>query len=396
MANATRLLDRLVTQLTAEGDLTPEWRETFLAVPRHAFIPDTVWRHDSAIDGPNDLVAVRRGEQPDQWLEIAYANSPVTVQVDDGHPVGPDEHGRDISSSASHPGIVAQMLAASGAQPGERVLEIGTGTGYNTALLAHRLGARNVVSVEIDETLAGHAQRALKAAGYDAVTVLTRDGALGHRDRAPYDRVLCTASVQRVPYAWVSQTRAGGRILTPWANAYFDGGLLALEPLGDGTATGRIVGKAWFMWLRDQRVPRISVARFVRDDQHVDTSTTEVHPFEVAGDYDAQLAVSLRVPACRHLYWRPDHDDDHGTLWLIDPDSGAWASLRHHPESDGPYEVRQHGPRRLWDDVEAAYRWWKDAGDPQAADWQFTVTPNTQRIELDAGGGPQLTPSHLG
>jgi protein-L-isoaspartate(D-aspartate) O-methyltransferase len=383
MANAARLLDRLVTQLTADGDLTPDWRETFLAVPRHAFIPDIVWRHDPTIDGP-DLVPVRRSEQPDQWLEIAYANSPVTVQVDDGHPVGPDEHGRDISSSASHPGIVAQMLTASGAQPGERVLEIGTGTGYNAALLAHRLGARNVVSMEIDEALAGHAQRALKAAGYDAVTVLTGDGALGHRDRAPYDRVLCTASVQHVPYAWVSQTRPGGRILTPWANAYFDGGLLALEPLGDGNATGRIVGKAWFMWLRDQRVSRVSVSTFVRDDQHADTSMTEVHPFEVAGDYDAQLAVSLRVPACRHLYWRPDHDDDHGTLWLIDPDSGAWASLRHHPESDGPYEVRQHGPRRLWDDVEAAYRWWKDAGDPQAADWQFTVTPDTQRIELDA------------
>ncbi|MGH3896807.1 MAG: hypothetical protein ACRDTA_00855 [Pseudonocardiaceae bacterium] len=147
-----------------------------------------------------------------------------------------------------------------------------------------------------------------------------------------------------------------------------------LEPLGDGTATGRIVGKAWFMWLRDQRVPRVSVSRFVRDDQHADTSVTEVYPFEVAGDYDAQLAVSLRVPDCRHLYWRPGHDDDHGTLWLIAPGSGAWASLRHHPKSDGPYEVRQHGSRRLWDEVEAAYHWWKDAGDPQAADWYFTIT----------------------
>jgi protein-L-isoaspartate O-methyltransferase len=52
-----------------------------------------------------------------------------------------------------------------------------------------------VVSVEIDEALAGHAQRALKAAGYDAVTVLTRDSTFSHRERAPYDRVLCTASV---------------------------------------------------------------------------------------------------------------------------------------------------------------------------------------------------------
>ena len=115
----------------------PQWRETFLAVPRHLFIPDTVWQRDPAIDGPNDLVPAHRREQRDRWLEIVCANRSVTVQVDDGHPVGPDGRGRDISSLASHPGIVAQMLAASGAQPGERVLEIGTGTGYNAALLAH-------------------------------------------------------------------------------------------------------------------------------------------------------------------------------------------------------------------------------------------------------------------
>jgi protein-L-isoaspartate(D-aspartate) O-methyltransferase len=378
------LLDRLVAELSAEGDLTPEWRDTFLAVPRHLFIPDTVWQQDPSIDDPHDMVPVHRREHPQRWLEIAYANRSVTVQVDDGHPVGPHGRGRDISSSASHPGVVAQMLTALGAQPGERVLEIGTGTGYNTALLAHRLGAPQVLSMEIDEELAEHAQRALKAAGYDAVAVRTGDGALGHPERAPYDRVLCTASVQHVPPAWVGQTRPGGRILTPWANAYFDGGLLALEPHGDGSATGRIVGKAWFMWLRDQRVTRVSVGRFVRDDQHTESTTTEVHPYEVAGDYDAQLAVSLRVPDCRHLYWRPDADDDHGTLWLIDPGSGAWASLRHHPTSDGPYEVRQHGSRRLWDEVEAAYHWWRDAGNPHTADWRFTITPDTQRVELDA------------
>lgn len=189
--------------------------------------------------------------------------------------------------------------------------------------------------------------------------------------------------MQRVPPAWVSQTRPGGRILTPWANAYFYGALLALQPRGDGSATGSIVGQAWFMWLRDQRVPRVSVGRFVRD-QHTEISTTWVHPYEVAGDYDAQLAVSLRVPDCRHLYWRPGQDDDHGTLGMIDPSSGAWASLRHHPASDGPYEVGQHGSRRLWDEVDAAYRWWHDAGNPRATDWHFTVTPDTQRIELPA------------
>jgi hypothetical protein len=90
------------------------------------------------------------------------------------------------------------------------------------------------------------------------------------------------------------------------------------------------------MWLREQRVPRVSVGHFVHDDQHAEVSATQVHPFEVAGDYDAQLAVSLRVPDCRHLYWRPDHDDDHGTLWLVDPGSGAWAEPAPPPEVPRP------------------------------------------------------------
>ena len=58
------LLDRLVEELSAEGDLAPDWRDTFLAVPRHLFIPDTVWQRDPTIDGPHDLVPVHRHERP--------------------------------------------------------------------------------------------------------------------------------------------------------------------------------------------------------------------------------------------------------------------------------------------------------------------------------------------
>jgi hypothetical protein len=72
--HAARLLECLVEHLTSEGDLTPDWRDTFLAVPRHLFIPDTVWQQDPTIEGPNDLVPVHRCGSPDRWLEIAYAN----------------------------------------------------------------------------------------------------------------------------------------------------------------------------------------------------------------------------------------------------------------------------------------------------------------------------------
>ena len=82
-----------------------------------------------------------------------------------GIPPGPGQRGRYVTSSASQPNVVALMLKALDAQPGMRVLEIGTGTGYNAALLAHRLGAPHVTSVEIHPDLADHARRALMSTG---------------------------------------------------------------------------------------------------------------------------------------------------------------------------------------------------------------------------------------
>jgi protein-L-isoaspartate(D-aspartate) O-methyltransferase len=94
-----------------------------------------------------------------------------------------------------------------------RVLEIGTGTGYNAALLAHRLGSAAVTSVEIDPDLAEQARRALTTSGY-LLGVTTADGARGYPPHAPYDRIMSTAAVHQVPYPWIAQTRPGGKILT--------------------------------------------------------------------------------------------------------------------------------------------------------------------------------------
>jgi protein-L-isoaspartate O-methyltransferase len=374
----------MVDRLTAAGELAAEWRPTFLGVPRHAFIPDVVWRREPSLDGPNDLVPLRRSDDPAAWLEVAYHDGAVITQVDDGSPVGPGGLGMLPSSSASMPLLVSRMLTALAAEPGMTVLEIGTGTGYNAALLAHRLGPENVTTIEVDHVLAEHARQALTDTGYGAVTVITADGTHGHPPRAPYDRIISTASVCRVPYPWVEQTRPGGRIVTPWAQLYFPA-LLAFTVTQDGTATGSVADPGMdFMTLRDQRVPRPSVAEVVgnADEDTALVCETELHPYDVAGNADAALAIGIRVPNCTQRYWRPDADDDHGTLWLLDQWSGSWARLRHHPSSHGPYQVHQAGTRRLWDEVETAYHWWLEAGSPGADRWQFTITSDEQRVHL--------------
>lgn len=377
-------LGRMVDDLVGKGDLAEQWREAFLTVPRHAFIPDTIWRVDEDTEDVNDLVPLHRAEDPETWLELAYADEAVITQVDDGQPVGLDLVGHDITSSASMPTIVAIMLTALGVEPGMTVCEIGTGTGYNAALLATRLDAPNVTTIEIDPQLVTRARKALADTGHAEVTVVTGDGARGHPPRAPYDRVLSTASVQRVPYPWVTQTRPGGRIVTPWGTDYYNGGLLSLTVADDGTAQGNIVDMASFMWMRDQRTRRGRVSRDVYDEDRATVTSTELHPYRVAGHYDVCIAIGLRVPRCRYLYQPADDDSDEAILWLLDPWSRSWASLHHLPDvASDAYPVRQLGPRRLWDEVEAAYRWWCDAGSPTADAWRFTVTPEGQHVELD-------------
>lgn len=125
---------------------------------------------------------------PATWPALAYANSPVITQVDDGHPIGPGLTGNEISSSASKPTVVAQMLTALQAEPGMSVLKIGTGTGYRAALLAHRLGGQNVTSIEINAAVAAPARKALTAAACGDVTVVTGDGAAGYPPRAQGSR----------------------------------------------------------------------------------------------------------------------------------------------------------------------------------------------------------------
>jgi protein-L-isoaspartate(D-aspartate) O-methyltransferase len=151
-------------------------------VPRHLFLPHL--------------------PPPDAYLDDAI----VTKRDDTGQPI----------SSSSQPAIMAIMLAQLGLAAGQRVLEIGAGTGYNAALMSHIIGPTGaVVSVDIDADLADQARGHLAAAGYPAVTVVAADGADGYPPGAPYDRVIATVGVSDLAPAWLEQAGPGARIVVP-------------------------------------------------------------------------------------------------------------------------------------------------------------------------------------
>jgi len=371
--------EQYADELIASGDLTPDWRPSFLAVPRLQFIPDTIWHEVDGLFRP-----VHRIVDPDRWLELAGGKNSVVTQVDDGCPVGPGDAGDIPTSSASMPTMVALMLKYLDVHRGQRVLEIGTGTGYNAALLAHRVGAEQVVTIEIDPEVADQARKALSDAGFGGVVTVVGNGSWGHPPAAPYDRVIATASCHTVPYAWVAQIRPAGRIVTPWGSQYCNFGLLALTVHGDGTASGHIIDTASFMRLRDQRFTSRSISTA---DEQASITQTHLHPADVRHtDHSrgAVIAIGTRVPNCRTSYTPPDDNPNgEGVLWVVDHDSDSWARLHHTPGDPGPYQVYHSGPRQLWDEVEAAHQWWVDHGKPGADRWRFTITPAGQRIELN-------------
>lgn len=125
----------------------------FAAVDRAAFVPDQIWVGG---DARTDDEAIDRASRPEAWDKAVYdAELPIVTQFDDGQVTWP-QIGHRPTCSASAPTVVAGMLRALDPQPGDHVLEIGTGTGYNAALLSEIVGTcGEVVTAEVDRTLAG-------------------------------------------------------------------------------------------------------------------------------------------------------------------------------------------------------------------------------------------------
>ncbi|NCC32021.1 MAG: methyltransferase domain-containing protein, partial [Chloroflexia bacterium] len=172
----------LVEHLSRDGLLAdPALARAFRLVPRHHFLPD-------------------------HTLEQIYSDQALAVKRKAGAWV----------SSSSQPGMMAIMLAQLGLQPGHRVLEIGTGTGYNAALIAAIVGPTGrVVSVDLEADLIKSARVHLDQAGFPEIDLRHADGALGAPDAAPFDRIIVTAGAWDLLPAWRTQLAPGGRIVVP-------------------------------------------------------------------------------------------------------------------------------------------------------------------------------------
>ena len=183
---------------------------------------------------PAVLDAMRRVDRsafvPDDAKPEAWANQPQSI----GH-----------RQTISQPFIVALMTDLVDVRPGDRVLEVGTGSGYQAAVLA-ALGAQ-VFSIEVIPALAETARRALDAQGYRSVATRVGDGALGWPEEAPFDAIVVTAAAPAVPPALIEQLRPGGRMAIPIGYPGRSQSLILVEKGMDGRVESQTILPVMFV-----------------------------------------------------------------------------------------------------------------------------------------------------
>lgn len=354
-------------------------------VPREPFVPPVVWQHDPSLGG---FTAVSRRESNDEWQSLVDADEPIVTQVDDGR-TPPGQTGLHPTSSCSQPSLVLAMQNALDVHSGHRVLEIGTGSGWNAALLAARTSPHGrVTTVEIDPAVAQQARTALRRTGFapDSPHVVHTDGTRGFPPAQPYDRVIATASVTTLPRTWLDQTRPGGILVAPWGTDYCNGALLRMIVHQDGSARGTFGPELAFMRLRNQRRHHVTPSSTEMRSTVRSTTTRTPNEIDEIISFDrAAFTIGLLVPDCYLTVEAPD--ERHHILELHDARTRSWARVAVDRDA-ATTTASQLGPRHLWSEVDAAYTWWLANGRPSPANHELLIAPDgTHALNVRTPGG---------
>ena len=328
----------------------------FRSVPRHLFVRTFYIPHD------NDYTKVEHDpvNPVPEHLETIYSGSALVTHLKDGLP----------TSSSSESGLVAHMLELLGLDEGMKVLEIGTGTGYNAALLAEIVGVQVLVTtVDYQPDVVAETQDALARAGYPRIRVLCSDGFYGVPETAPYDRVIATVGCPELSPHWVAQLGPGGRVLLPLRHAGANP-LLLVSRSGDAIL-GKPVGFSGFMAIQGE----------LHDDFYWGLPIQSTN----------QLPEQVQFPVWPDLFRSEGADDKWWTsrfagFWfylgirdrrargwitsfrLVDPQSGQWVSLdRDH--------ITLTGEQALLDELATYHDEWCQLGSPRIPDFTVRFLP---------------------
>lgn len=366
----------LSDHLATVGHLrTTGWQRAFATVPRHEFVP---WFFEQASPGRWQRIDGTDTSHRDRWLAAVYSNTTlVTALHDVALPNTAAHQGFAVAvSSSTEPGLMAQMLEDLDVHPGHTVLEIGTGTGYNAALLCERLGDNQVCSVDLRADHVDAATLRLARSGHHPA-LAAADGADGLPDHGPYDRIIATCSVQYIPPAWIDQLRPGGMLLADLEGPIYAGNLAALHRQNNTTLQGRFCAQyGSFMPMQHQL--GIHPGRSHPTDPHTATERTTTLPPDLVHQRQRPFAFYAQL----HLPPGTQLQPAAAVTRLIAPD-GSWCQITDRPGTSGQHHVTEGGPQPLWHLIEQAHQRYTALGQPGWERFGITATPTEQRIWLD-------------
>jgi protein-L-isoaspartate(D-aspartate) O-methyltransferase len=280
---------------------------------------------------------------------------------------------------------MALMLELLDLQPGMRVLEIGTGTGYNAALMAELVGDPGLVStIDIQEDVVEQTRRRLALAGYRQIRVIARDGFVGCLDFAPYDRIVATVGCSALSPRWLDQLAPEGVVLIPLAHGDAYNCPLIRIWRENQRIFGRIVGYSTFMAIRGALRRDLWLSEAENHDQYTSIQMREpdaVYPlFEglmelsktTPGLIDDQAArleffyfLALHIPHT-FVLWKGIGLGDHMGSVLLTKDS---------------IELYGSQAKRRYQELERIYRLWDDRGRPRMYEYEIEFLASSEVSE---------------
>jgi protein-L-isoaspartate(D-aspartate) O-methyltransferase len=360
----------MLTQQELVNQLAPyiqseRLREAFLHVPRHRFlsafyekIPNAekkaLWKY------------VQRSDMDEQaWCKTIYQDAWFVTRL--------DSHSFPASSS-SQPSIMAEMLETLAVQPGQRVLEIGTGTGYNAALIAYLTGDPTLVTtIDVDEGLVEQARPIIKHCVGSGMSVVAGDGLQGFAANAPYDRIIATGSSPYVPQPWIDQLTPGG-LLVMNLKSTLANVMLLIRKQDDETALGTILPYGGnFMGLHNGTGAYHSPSLPLGPLKHVISPLPERSSFypQALENLDFRFLLYCHFPEMlRHRIWKNKTDL---FIYLADYRSKHLVQF---------YANTVRGSSHLWLQLQEIAQEWLASGQPKGQDYTMHIERGQHSMHL--------------
>ncbi len=348
------------------------WYGPICDTPRHLFVP-CWWENGVRKNGHADKTA---------WLEAAYSDRSLVTRIGPLHAEQAKPWDRPQgapTSSSTMASLLLTMYRHGRLYHGARILDVGTGSGYGTALLCKRYGDVTVSSIDVDQYLVDTARDRLRQLGLKPI--IARLDATGPIP-GTYDRIIATTAVRPIPRSWLAALAPGGRIVTSITGLTV---VLTADRQPDGSAVGRIeFDRAGFMPARhlsdypEKPTRRLFLA--IKDADGEEISTGRYPVVDVAQAWELCSVLDITAPGIEHFY--EEDADGLRTAWMVHGD-GSWARATGYPMDRA--QVHQGGPRRLWEIFDQVRDFWASHGYLQLYGAEVYIPPDASEIQLRRG-----------